>query len=226
MMKKLVSLSFLLLFAFPLAYSQGLLEPVKDINGNNVVTGTPYYIQQLTPGSPTPHGGGVVHGKIGNSTCPVSVAYNSGLMFGSTVKFNIPEWANAEIVAERFPLEIEFSDEKPLECASSSEWMVYGDSIETQKAVLGIGSPLNYPDQTTLFGYFSIHKAQVGYSFQFCYLFQGSPLCSDVGIRLQKYPESLLVLTKGDLESDSVFYFGLEKADSESSEKIIRKVVA
>ncbi|XP_016204061.1 kunitz-type trypsin inhibitor-like 1 protein [Arachis ipaensis] len=218
----LITLSFLfalITYIFPLAYSQTVFIPVKDIHGNDVVTGIPYQIRQLTPGNPTPHGGGLIHGKTGNSTCPVSVAYTTGLMFGSPVKFNIPEWANTpgKIVPQGVPLEIEFSDENPLECASSSQWMVYGDNIETQKAVVGIGGPLDHPDQNTLFGYFNIRESQVGYNFMFCYMFQGSPLCSDVGTHLQNYPASLLVLTAGNLVSDPVFYFGLEKTDSDSS---------
>ncbi|RYR58090.1 hypothetical protein Ahy_A05g023776 [Arachis hypogaea] len=70
---KLITLSFIFLFAFPiLTFSSS--EPLLDTDGNPILTGTAYYIKPILLGPPFPPA--VTLGYTGKSTCPTTVEIN------------------------------------------------------------------------------------------------------------------------------------------------------
>ncbi|MED6203743.1 hypothetical protein PIB30_002512 [Stylosanthes scabra] len=161
--------SLFLLFAFPLAFAQQVL----DINGNPIFPGREYYILPSIRGPP---GGGVKLATTGNSNCPATVLQDySEVVNGIPVKFTIPGVSTLEIY-EGTPLEIEFT-EKP-KCIESSKWIIFVDN-DIGKACAGIGGPKDHPGQQTFPGTFSIKKYNFGYKLVFCVA--GSQTCLDIG---------------------------------------------
>ena len=167
MKPSLLTLS-LLLFAFAFAYS--IDEPLLDVNDDPVVPGATYYIAV-----PDEEDGGIVLGKTGNSSCPVTVLQDDS-DFGN-LKFSMPTGQNK--ILTRHALDIEFT-EKP-NCTESSKWIVYFDE-DIERHRVGIGGPKDHPGQQILNGTFRIRPVN-GYKLLFCLAqpVPGLPFCFFVG---------------------------------------------
>jgi len=189
------TLSFFLLFItnfLPLAFSVPH-EKVLDSNGFPISSSGEYYIKQLNPQAPS--GGGVELDFDGNSECQVAVRQNYNQSFsGQYLKFNTQGSSSGAIFTET-PLEITFVYEPY--CASSSKWVVVGDSFPAKW--VAIGDARDHPRKQMIAGTFKIQKDGEAYKFVFCTL---NNTCSNIG-RMDDHKGRRLVL------ADDPFNFAL-----------------
>ena len=200
----LVTLTFLL-FAFPLAFSNDVLQPVLDRDGNPVVPGGEYFIEPSLLGPV--HPGVVTLGKTGHSTVPATVEVYFGLYAAKPVKL-VP-LANTDEIFTDTQLEIEFTKERAN--VESPKWAVVVGS-DIRQTYVGIGGPEDHPGQQVYSGKFKILKSYYNmYSLAFCLsmIVDGSPVCWGVDLHFTAKDVSLLVLTNGE----PGFLFGLKKAE-------------
>ncbi|KAL2334468.1 hypothetical protein Fmac_015681 [Flemingia macrophylla] len=156
--EQFATLSFLL-FAFPLAFSEQVLDHYRK----PVLPSREYYIMPVLPG---PSGGGLSPNVTDSSfKCPVTVIQRfSENECGSPVKFTELGEHDISVKADT-PLDIAFKEKA--NCATASNWVVVADDFPFRW--IGIGTPNDHPGKKVINGSFKIlKKYMVGYQLAFC----------------------------------------------------------
>ncbi|XP_052186623.1 21 kDa seed protein-like [Diospyros lotus] len=179
----LIALSFFLL-AFTTKPLVSLPIALRDGNGDKVLVGQDYFIRSLTWGAGE---GGVLALPGLNSTCPVDVAWGTGLFFrGIPVTFSPVTGING-VVNTDTNLNIKFTEGPLFGCNQRTVWRVgdyqpwAGKWFITTDGIEGEFGPETYPN------WFYIKKVGGTCDYPFyklvhCPSRKSAALCSDVGI--------------------------------------------
>lgn len=174
-MKTLVLL--FLFSAIALSSGQESPDPVRDIDGNLLRSGTEYYILPVFRGM----GGGLTLAPTRNESCPLDVVQEyQEVDRGLPLKFT-PVNPKKGVIRESTDLNIIFSASTI--CIQSNVWMV--EEYEGQRIVSAHGVSGN-PGKDTLSNWFKIEKYDGDYKLVFCPTVCDfcKPVCGDIGITI------------------------------------------
>ncbi|KAK9049040.1 hypothetical protein SSX86_031993 [Deinandra increscens subsp. villosa] len=174
-MKTFISLLLFSIISFSLA--QESPDPVRDIDGNLLRSGTEYYILPVFRGM----GGGLTLAPTRNQSCPLDVVQESlEVDNGLPLKFT-PVDPKKGVIRESTDLNIVFSAFSI--CIQSNVWML--EEYEGQLIVSGHGMSGN-PGQETLSNWFKIEKYEDDYKLVFCPAVCDfcRPVCGDIGVTI------------------------------------------
>ncbi|EOY09863.1 Proteinase inhibitor I3 [Theobroma cacao] len=153
------------------------LDPVLDISGEELRTGTDYYILPVIRGG----GGGLTLASTGNETCPLDVVQEQlEVSNGLPLTFS-PVNITKGVVRVSTDLNIKFS--AATICVQSTVWKLDNDEA-TQKMVVTTGGVEGNPGIETLSNWFKIERYEDDYKLVFC---PGvcdfcRPVCGDLGV--------------------------------------------
>ena len=169
-----LALSFLL---FGSTIADDELDPVLDISGQELRTGTDYYILPVIRG----RGGGLTLASTGNETCPLDVVQEQQEVSNGLPLTFSPVNVQKGVVRVSTDLNVKFS--AATICAQSTVWTLENDE-STQKRVVTTGGVEGNPGQETLSNWFKIEKFEDDYKLVFC---PGvcdicRPACGDLGV--------------------------------------------
>ncbi|XVF09497.1 hypothetical protein REPUB_Repub07fG0098300 [Reevesia pubescens] len=174
----------LLLFAFTTkSYFFGVAnaanEPVLDSNGDEVQTGTEYYVVSAIWGA---GGGGLALGRANDQKCPeIVVQRQSDQDYGTPVIFHNLD-TNDNVVYRSSEYNIEFVPIRDRLCLTSTVWKVDDYDESTGKWWLTTGGVKGNSGPNTMKSRFKIEAAgPLGYKFKFCPKSSANTLCSDIG---------------------------------------------
>ncbi|KAD5961932.1 hypothetical protein E3N88_13405 [Mikania micrantha] len=184
------TLILLLLFStISLSIAQPSPDPVLDIDGNLVRSGTEYYILPVFRG----RGGGVTLASTRNETCPQDVVQegqevDSGLPLTFT-----PVDPKKGVIRESTDLNIVFSAASI--CFQSNVWNL--EEYEGELVVSARGVSGN-PSQETLANWFKIEKLDDDYKLVFCPTVCDfcRPVCGDIGVTITENGIRRLVISE------------------------------
>ncbi|XVE90583.1 hypothetical protein DITRI_Ditri20bG0089400 [Diplodiscus trichospermus] len=174
-MKTTLFLALFLLFGSTIADDQ--LDPVLDISGQELQTGTDYYILPVSRG----RGGGLTLASTGNETCPLDVVQEQlEVSNGLPVTFS-PVNVTKGVVRVSTDLNVKFS--AATICVQSTVWKLDNDE-SIQKRVVTTGGVEGNPGSETLSNWFQIQKFDDDYKLVFC---PGvcdicRPFCGNLGV--------------------------------------------
>lgn len=172
------TLMLLLLFSsISLSFGQRSPDPVLDIEGNLLRSGTNYYILPVLRG----RGGGVTLAPTRNESCPLDVVQeNFELDNGLPLTFT-PVNPKKGVIRESTDLNIIFSASSI--CIQSNVWML--EEYEGQLIITGHGMSGN-PGQETISNWFKIEKYEKDYKLVFCPTVCNfcKPVCGDIGVKI------------------------------------------
>ncbi|KAI3721477.1 hypothetical protein L2E82_32490 [Cichorium intybus] len=170
----------LLLFStISLSLGQPSPDPVRDLDGNLLRSGTEYYMLPVFRG----RGGGVTLAPRNESLCPLDVVQaNQEIDNGLPLTFT-PVDPKKGVIRESTDLNIIFSAASI--CIQSNVWMLEeydGSLIVTAHGVEG------NPGQETISNWFKIEKYQDDYKLVFCPSVCDfcRPLCGDIGVEISE----------------------------------------
>ncbi|CAN7021315.1 hypothetical protein IGI04_022472 [Brassica rapa subsp. trilocularis] len=164
----------LLLAVFISHTTEAALEPVTDIDGGRLTSGTKSYILPVLRG----RGGGLTMSKPENKTCPKSVIQDPyEVSKGLPVEFSPSD--NSRIIRVSTDLNFKF-------CAASVWNLDNYDEMTNQWFVTACGVAGN-PGQATVDNWFKIEKYQDDYKIVFCPAVCNfcKVMCRDVGVFVQ-----------------------------------------
>lgn len=172
------TLALLLLFStFSLSLAQESPDPVRDIDGNILRSGTEYYILPVFRGM----GGGLTLASTRNESCPLDVVQadlevDSGLPLTFT-----PVDPKKGVIREATDLNIIFSASSI--CVQSNVWVL--EEYDGQLIVSAHGVAGN-PGRETLSNWFQIQKYEDDYKLVFCPQVCNfcRPVCGDIGVKI------------------------------------------
>ncbi|XP_021282616.1 kunitz trypsin inhibitor 2-like [Herrania umbratica] len=153
------------------------LDPVLDISGEELRTGTDYYILPVIRG----RGGGLTLASTGDETCPLDVVQEQlEVSNGLPLTFS-PVNITKGVVRVSTDLNIKFS--AATICVQSTVWKLDNDEA-TQKLVVTTGGVEGNPGIETLSNWFKIERYEDDYKLVFC---PGvcdfcRPVCGDLGV--------------------------------------------
>ncbi|KAJ0550512.1 putative proteinase inhibitor I3, Kunitz legume, kunitz inhibitor STI-like superfamily [Helianthus annuus] len=183
------TLVLLLLFStISLSFGQGSPDPVRDIDGNLLRTGTEYYILPVFRGM----GGGLTLAPTRNESCPLDVVQeNQEVDSGLPLTFT-PVDPKKGVIRESTDLNIIFSASSI--CLQSNVWMI--EEYEGQLIVSAHGVSGN-PGQETLSNWFKIEKYEDDYKLVFCPTVCDfcRPVCGDIGVTITENGIRRLVIS-------------------------------
>nr|GFA07920.1 Kunitz-like protease inhibitor [Tanacetum cinerariifolium] len=162
-----------------LSLAQRSPDPIRDIDGNLVRSGTDYYILPVFRG----RGGGVTLAPTRNDSCPLDVVQaNLEVDNGLPLKFT-PVDPKKGVIRESTDLNIIFSASSI--CIQSNVWML--EEYEGQLIVTGHGVSGN-PGQETISNWFKIEKFDQDYKLVFCPTVCDlcRPVCGDIGVNIDE----------------------------------------
>ncbi|KAL4576503.1 hypothetical protein LXL04_012598 [Taraxacum kok-saghyz] len=173
------TLLIILFSIIPLSFAQSSPDPVRDIDGNLLRSGTDYYILPVFRG----RGGGVTLAPTRTELCPLDVVQaNQELDNGLPLTFT-PVDPKKGVIRESTDLNIIFSASSI--CIQSNVWMIEeydGSLIVSAHGVQG------NPGQETLSNWFKIEKFDDDYKIVFCPAVCDvcRPLCGDIGVEIDE----------------------------------------
>ncbi|KAL8241173.1 hypothetical protein R6Q59_014528 [Mikania micrantha] len=183
------TLMLLLFSTISLSLAQPSPDPVRDIDGNLLRSGTEYYILPVFRGM----GGGVTLASTRNETCPLDVVQaalevDNGLPLTFT-----PVDPKKGVIRESTDLNIIFSAFSI--CIQSNVWMI--EEYEGELVVSGHGVSGN-PGQETLGNWFKIEKLEDDYKLVFCPTVCDfcKPVCGDIGVTITENGIRRLVISE------------------------------
>ncbi|KAI3748565.1 hypothetical protein L6452_11725 [Arctium lappa] len=174
-MKTLLFLLFSTLIS--LSFGQESPDPVRDIEGNLVRSGTDYYILPVFRG----RGGGLTLASTRNESCPLDVVQEGfELELGLPLTFT-PVNPKKGVIRESTDLNIIFSASTT--CIQSNVWNL--EEYEGQLIVSAHGVSGN-PGRETISNWFKIAKYENDYKLVFCPTVCNfcKPVCGDLGIKI------------------------------------------
>ncbi|XP_024977526.1 kunitz trypsin inhibitor 2-like [Cynara cardunculus var. scolymus] len=170
------TLSLLLLFStISLCLGQPSPDPVLDIDGNLVRSGTDYYILPVFRGM----GGGVTLASTRNESCPLDVVQEPQEVDNGLPLTFTPVDPKKGVIRESTDLNIIFSALSI--CIQSNVWNL--EEYEGQLIVSARGVSGN-PGQETISNWFKIEKYEDDYKIVFCPTVCDfcRPVCGDIGV--------------------------------------------
>ncbi|XP_022743286.1 kunitz trypsin inhibitor 2-like [Durio zibethinus] len=175
-MKTTLFLAFsFLLFGSTIADDE--LDPVLDISGQELRTGTDYYILPVIRG----RGGGLTLASTGNETCPLDVVQEQHEVSNGLPLTFSPVNVKKGVVRVSTDLNIKFS--AATICVQSTVWKLDNDE-SIQKLVVTTGGVEGNPGSETLSNWFKIEKFEDDYKLVFCpgVCNNCRPVCGDLGV--------------------------------------------
>ena len=165
----------LLLFGSTIADDE--LDPVLDISGQELRTGTDYYILPVIRG----RGGGLTLASTGNETCPLDVVQEQQEVSNGLPLTFSPMNVQKGVVRVSTDLNVKFS--AATICVQSTVWTLENDE-STQKRVVTTGGVEGNPGRETISNWFKIEKFEDDYKLVFCPEVCDicRPVCGDLGV--------------------------------------------
>nr|KJB73820.1 hypothetical protein B456_011G254900 [Gossypium raimondii] len=186
-MKTTTASVFLLFIIFSVTLSSILFgvanatnDPVLDIDGNEVQTGTPYYVVSSIWGA---GGGGLALGRPSGNKCPEVVTQRRSGDNGIPVIFSNSD-SNDGVVRQSSDINIEFIPLRPKLCRTTTVWKVDDYDHSAGKWWVITDGVKGNPGANTLTSWFRIEKGGVlGYKFKYCPAVCGTcpALCNEIG---------------------------------------------
>ncbi|KAH1045662.1 hypothetical protein J1N35_036446 [Gossypium stocksii] len=186
-MKTTTASVFLLFIIFSVTPSSFLFgvanatnEPVLDIDGNEVQTGTPYFVVSSIRGA---GGGGLILGRPSGNKCPEVVAQTRSGDNGIPVIFSNSD-SNDGVVRLSSDINIEFIALRPKLCRTTTVWKVNDYDHSAGKWWVITDGVKGNPGANTLTSWFRIEKSfNHNYRFKYCPAVCGTcpALCNEIG---------------------------------------------
>ncbi|OMP05594.1 Proteinase inhibitor I3, Kunitz legume [Corchorus olitorius] len=175
--------SILILFLAALAFlicanAAAAPDPVLDITGKILRTGTDYYILPVIRG----RGGGLTLASTGNDTCPLDVVQEQlEVSNGLPVTFS-PVNVKKGVVRVSTDQNIKFSAASI--CVQSTVWKLESFDEATQQWFVTTGGVEGNPGRETVDNWFKIEKYEKDYKLVFCPTVCDfcKVICRDVGV--------------------------------------------
>ncbi|KAK6243891.1 hypothetical protein QUC31_010300 [Theobroma cacao] len=155
------------------------LDPVLDISGEELRTGTDYYILPVIRGG---GGGGLTLASTGNETCPLDVVQEQlEVSDGLPVTFS-PVNIKKGVVRVSTDQNIKFS--AATICVQSTLWKLDSFDDSTQQWFVTTGGVEGNPGRETIDNWFKIEKYEDDYKLVFCPTVCDfcKVMCRDVGV--------------------------------------------
>ncbi|OMP05595.1 Proteinase inhibitor I3, Kunitz legume [Corchorus olitorius] len=161
-------------------------DPVLDISGQELQTGTDYYILPVVRGS----GGGLT---LGNEPCPLDVVQEQ-LEVSNGLPLTFSPVTNEDVVRLSTDLNIKFSAAST--CVQTTLWTLQTDE-SIQKRAVTTGGVEGNPGKDTLSNWFNIQKYDDDYKLVFCPTVCNTcrPACGDLGIFIDDAGHRRLVIS-------------------------------
>ncbi|KAI7749856.1 hypothetical protein M8C21_027521 [Ambrosia artemisiifolia] len=170
---------FLLLSTISSTLGQESPDPVRDIDGNLLQSGTEYYILPVVRGM----GGGLTLGPRSDDLCPLDVVQeNLEVDNGLPLTFT-PVDPKKGIIQESTDLNIIFQAQSI--CVQSNVWGLV--EYEGHRIVSASGTPGN-PGSETINNWFNIRKFDDHYKLVYCPTVCSicRPVCGDIGVKIDE----------------------------------------
>ncbi|XP_019200035.1 PREDICTED: kunitz trypsin inhibitor 2-like [Ipomoea nil] len=179
-MEKVILLSFLVAFSIQLLCieAQIISDPVRDISGEEVLTGTDYNIVPAA-GDTEGGGGGLTLASGPNSTCPHLVVQSPDASSnGFAVQFSSinPAFNNVQI-----PIDHNIKFSAVTTCVTSTVWRLNSEEMSGQ-SIVTIGGEEGNPGRDTANNWFNVRRDGNAYKLNFCPIFCDDCSCGDLGI--------------------------------------------
>ncbi|XP_012457881.2 21 kDa seed protein [Gossypium raimondii] len=164
-----VFLLFIIFSITPLSFSFGVANttnaPVLDSDGNELRTGTPYFVVSSIWGA---GGGGLALGMPRGNPCPEVVAQRGSGDDGIPVIFSNSD-SNDGVVRLSSDINIEFIPLRPRFCQTTTVWKVDDYDHSAGKWWVITDGVKGNPGANTLTSWFRIEKAShLDYTFKYC----------------------------------------------------------
>ncbi|KAK6925387.1 Proteinase inhibitor I3, Kunitz legume [Dillenia turbinata] len=156
-------------------------DPVLDIKGDLIRTGTDYHILPVIRG----RGGGVTLADVRNETCPLYVVQEQQEVSNGLSLTFTPVNSEKGVVCESTDLNIMFS--AATICVQSTVWKLEGYDEATRQWFVGSGGIQGNPGRETTSNWFKIEKYEDDYKLVFCpsVCDYCKVICRDVGIYIE-----------------------------------------
>ncbi|KAL8132680.1 miraculin-like [Apium graveolens] len=203
-----ILLSFLLIpLLNSLLIASAANDKVLDIDGQELRTGTNYYILPVVRGN----GGGLKINSQGNYQCPLGVVQEADEVNRGTPMIFSPVNPDEQIVRESSDLNVKFSGPTFI-CSYKNNgeptvWRI--DSGDSGQTFVSLGGSVGDPGSSTIRNWFRIEKLEGGnnwYKFVYCPGVCNTcrPVCGDLGIVIEKSGTRRLALNT--VKSFQVFF--------------------
>ncbi|KAH1045670.1 hypothetical protein J1N35_036454 [Gossypium stocksii] len=164
-----VFLLFIIFSITPSSFSFGVAnttnDPVLDSDGNEVQTGTPYYVVSSIWGA---GGGGLALGRPSRKPCPEVVTQRRSGDDGIPVIFSNSD-SNDGVVRLSSDINIEFVTLRPRLCPTTTVWKVDDYDHSAGKWWVITNGVKGNPGANTLTSWFRIEKvSDIAYKFKYC----------------------------------------------------------
>ncbi|KAM7523513.1 hypothetical protein LguiA_013415 [Lonicera macranthoides] len=177
----LILLSYLIftIFGNPLLTSavDPSTEPVRDTAGQDIVSGTSYYILPGRGGN----GGGLILTSPRRQTCPRQIAQDPNeANHGLPLSFS--PWNHERTVRVNTDINIKFNIRRA--CNESTVWRFDANSQVPGPYFITLGGVEGNPGRETITNWFKIQRFEDGYNLQYCPTVCQSCriICGDIGI--------------------------------------------
>ncbi|TYJ16234.1 hypothetical protein E1A91_A10G237500v1 [Gossypium mustelinum] len=223
-MKTTTASMFLLFIIFSVTLSSFLFgvasatnEPVLDIDGNEVQTGTPYYVVSSIWGG---GGGGLALGRPSRNPCPEVVTQRkSSVDNGIPVIFSNSD-SNDRVVRLSSDINIEFIRLRPNICRTTTVWKVDDYDHSAGKWWVVTNGVKGNPGANTLTSWFRIETERSPfYTFKYCPAVCGTcpALCNEIG----KYTDGEMVRFALSTSPGWSFYFKKVKKSATEIQQVV-----